>query len=67
MKNEIVFFEAKDGKVSLPVQLNEETVWLTRMQMAELFGVTPQNITLHLQNVYKQVSWSVRQLVRISY
>ena len=67
MKNEIVLFEAKDGKVSLPVQLNEETVWLTRMQMAELFGVTPQNITLHLQNVYKQVSWSVRQLVRISY
>ena len=53
MKNEIVLFEAKDGKVSLPVQLNEETVWLTRMQMAELFGVTPQNITLHLQNVYK--------------
>ena len=53
MKNEIVLFEAKDGKVSLPVQLNEETVWLTRMQMAELFGVTPQNITLHLKNVYK--------------
>ena len=53
MKNEIVLFEAKDGKVSLPVQMNDETVWLTRMQMAELFGVTPQNITLHLQNVYK--------------
>ena len=53
MKNEIVLFEAKDGKVALPVQLNEETVWLSRMQMAELFGVTPQNITLHLQNVYK--------------
>ena len=48
-----MLFEAKDGKVSLPVHLNEETVWLTRMQMAELFGVTPQNITLHLQNVYK--------------
>lgn len=37
MKNEIVLFEAKDGKVSLPVLLNDETVWLTRMQMAELF------------------------------
>ena len=44
MKNELVLFEAKDGKVSLPVQLNEETVWLTRMQMAELFGVTPQTL-----------------------
>jgi len=52
-KNEIVLFEAKDGKVTLPVQLDAETVWLTRMQMAELFGVTPQNITLHLGNIFK--------------
>lgn len=52
-KNEMVLFEAADGAVAVPVTLEEETVWLTRMQMAELFGVTPQNITLHLKNVYK--------------
>ena len=33
--------------------MEEESLWLTRMQMAELFGVTPQNITLHMRNVYK--------------
>lgn len=53
MKNEIVLFEAKDGSLSMPVQVKMDSVWLTRMQMAELFGVTPQNITLHLGNVYK--------------
>ena len=52
-KNEIVLFESKDGKVTLPVSVDVDTVWLSRMQMAELFGVTPQNITIHLKNVYK--------------
>ena len=53
MKNEIVLFESKDGKVTLSVSVDVDTVWLSRMQMAELFGVTPQNITIHLKNVYK--------------
>ena len=51
-KNEIVLFESKDGAVSLPVSVEADTVWLTRMQMANLFGVTPQNITIHLKKVY---------------
>ena len=50
--NEIVLFESRDGAVTLPVSIREETVWLTRMQMADLFGVTPQNITIHLKKVY---------------
>ena len=50
--NEIVLFRAKDGAVSLPVRMDADTVWLTRMQMADLFGVTPQNITIHLKKVY---------------
>ena len=51
-KNEIVLFESRDGAVSLPVSVDSETVWLTRMQMVNLFGVTPQNITIHLGKVY---------------
>ena len=50
--NELVLFESQDGAVTLPVPVRDETVWLTRMQMADLFGVTPQNITIHLKNVY---------------
>ena len=53
-RNELVLFESRDGAVTLPVPVRDETVWLTRMQMADLFGVTPQNITIHLKNVYSQ-------------
>ena len=35
-KNEIVLFESRDGAVSLPVPVDSDTVWLTRMQMAGL-------------------------------
>lgn len=51
-KNEIVLFESRDGAVTLPVSVRDESVWLTRMQMADLFNVTPQNITIHLKKVY---------------
>ena len=50
--DEIVLFESRDGVVSLPVSVSADTAWLTRMQMANLFGVTPQNITIHLKKVY---------------
>lgn len=53
MEKEIVLFKSKDGVLTLPVAVETESVWLTRSQMAELFGVTPQNITIHLRNVYK--------------
>ena len=51
-QNEIVLFESRDGAVTLPVPVRDESVWLTRMQMADLFDVTPQNITIHLKKVY---------------
>ena len=50
MKNEIVLFEAKDGKVSLPVQMNDETVWLTQAQMAQLFNKDRTVIGRHIRN-----------------
>ena len=50
MNNEIVFFEAKDGKVALPVQVNAETVWLTLLQMSELFGKDKTVIFRHVKN-----------------
>lgn len=54
MKNEIVLFEAKDGKVSLPVQLNEETVWLTQAQMAQLFDRSQSVIARHINNAFAE-------------
>jgi hypothetical protein len=38
MENEIVLFETEDKSITLPVQVNADTVWLNRNQLAELFG-----------------------------
>lgn len=43
-----------DGALNLQVRLDGQTVWLTQAAMAELFQTTPQNITLHLQNIYDE-------------
>ncbi|MBO4778479.1 MAG: virulence RhuM family protein [Bacteroidales bacterium] len=52
-KSEIILYQPNET-VSLEVRLDEDTVWLSQAQMAELFQTTPQNITLHIRNVYKE-------------
>ena len=51
-KGEIVLYQP-DEKLSLEVKLENETVWLTQQQMALLFGVKENNITYHIQGIYK--------------
>lgn len=53
-KTELVIFKAQDGNVKLDVRFESETVWLTQTQMTELFQTTKQNISLHLNNVFKE-------------
>jgi len=50
-KNEIVVYQP-DETLRLEVKLEDETVWLTQSQMAELFGCTTRNVRLHLENIY---------------
>jgi len=51
-KNEIVIFEAKDGKVKLDVNMENDTVWLTANQMALLFEKDEKTIRKHINNVF---------------
>lgn len=53
-KGEILVYQANDGMVKLDVRLQDETVWLTQANLAELFQVKPQNITMHLKNIYAE-------------
>lgn len=52
-ENEIILYQP-DKSISLEVRLEDETVWLTQAQMAELFQTTPQNITIHIRSIYKE-------------
>ena len=50
---EILMYQTEDGDIKVDVRIEDETVWLTQAQMAELFQTTPQNITSHIKNVYE--------------
>lgn len=54
MKDEIIIYQQDELSARLEVMIEDETVWLTQAQMAELFLTTPQNITIHLRNIYKE-------------
>ncbi len=48
----IVLYQTEDGQTRIQCRFENETVWLTQALLAELFQVTPQNITLHLKAIY---------------
>ena len=54
MENEIVLFETEDKSITLPVQVNADTVWLNRNQLAELFGRDIKTIGKHIGNALKE-------------
>ena len=53
-ENKIIIYQTEDGQTQIDVRLENETVWLTQAQMAELFERTPQNITMHIRNAYNE-------------
>ena len=52
-QGEIVLYQP-DETVRIEVRLEDETVWLTQAQMAELFNATKQNVSLHIRNIYEE-------------
>ena len=52
-KGEIVLYQPNDN-MRLEVKLEDETVWLTQQQMTELFKITKQNVSLHINNIFKE-------------
>ena len=53
-KTELVIFESQNSDIKLEVNVENETVWLSQNQMTQLFDTTKQNISLHLNNIFKE-------------
>jgi len=53
-KAEVLIYQPDNETSRIDVKLEDETVWLTQAQMAELFQTTRNNITLHIGNVFKE-------------
>ena len=61
--SEIILYQL-DETVSLEVRLDAETVWLSQQQMKELFKSSKQNISLHINNIYKEGELDARSTVK---
>jgi hypothetical protein len=53
-ENKIIIYQTPDGQTSIDVKLENETVWLTQTQMAELFQKDRTVITRHINNIFKE-------------
>lgn len=51
---QIIIYQTDSGDTKLEVRLENETVWLSQKLMAALFQTTPQNITIHLKNIFEE-------------
>lgn len=50
----LVLYRSEDGRTRVVCRFEDETLWLTQAQLAELFQTTPQNITLHLKAIFEE-------------
>ena len=51
--NQIIIYNTADGQTKIEVKMENETVWLSQKQMAELFDCTVDNVSLHMKNIFK--------------
>ena len=53
-KSQIIIYQTESGSTKIDVRLENETVWLTQKNIAELFQTTKQNISLHIINIFEE-------------
>lgn len=66
MNNEIVIYQSEILSSHIEVLLEDETVWLTQLQMVDLFQSTKQNISLHINNIFKEDELKENSVVKYS-
>ena len=52
--SDLILYQTEDGRTRIQCRFENETVWLTQQQMAELFQTTQQNVSLHVRNIYEE-------------
>lgn len=63
-KTEIIMYQSNDGVTKIDVRMEDETVWLSQAQMAELFQSTKQNISLHINHCFQEGELSPEATVK---
>src|SRR3712207_3538259 len=63
-KGQIVIYQSDDGKASIDVRLEDDTVWLTQAQIVELFKSSKANVSEHIKNIYDEKELDRESTVR---
>ena len=63
-ENNIIIYQLEDGKTKIDVKLEDETVWLSQQQMADLYDTTKQNISLHIKNIFDEEEVDINLIVK---
>jgi hypothetical protein len=64
MNSEIIIYQNPDGNIKIDVRLEEETVWLTQVQLCELFNRSKATISEHIKNVFEEGELDEKVVVR---
>ena len=64
-KNEIIIYQTEDGKTHIDVKMQNETIWLTQIQIAQLFDVKRPAISKHLKNIFESGELEEKSVVSI--
>ena len=64
--NDLILYTTEDGKGRIRLRAAQNTVWLTQLEMAELFDATKQNISLHLKNIFEDGELDENSVVKES-
>ena len=63
-KGEIVIYQSEEGRVSVDVLFQDETVWVTQEQMVALFGKAKSTISEHLKHIFEEGELDQNSVVR---
>lgn len=65
-EGELILYSAEDGAATIGLRAIGGTVWLTQLEMAELFDTSKQNISLHISNILAEGGLTARSVVKES-
>jgi hypothetical protein len=64
--NNLILYTSDDGQTRLHLRIEGETIWLTQLEIAELFQTTKQNVSLHAKNIFEDGELSPEATVKES-
>ena len=64
--SDLILYTSQDGKTRLDLRVDGTTIWLTQLEIAELFQTTKQNVSLHAKNIFEERELKADSVVKKS-